>query len=90
MFDYKEAILVGLNQDPSKIYVDFYDPKVLCNSNAAILGYAGEGKSCITQDSAYAYQQGPETAPGPSFYSLAQMLRSYPCRSPYDNQSAGT
>ena len=45
MFDYKEAILVGLNQDPSKIHIDFYDPKVLCNSNVAILGYAGEGKS---------------------------------------------
>lgn len=51
MFDYKEAILVGLNQDPSKIYIDFYDPKVLCNCNAAILGYAGEGKSYyITKD----------------------------------------
>lgn len=44
MFDYKEAILVGLNQNPSKTHIDFYDPKVLCNSNVAILGYAGEGK----------------------------------------------
>ena len=51
MFDYKEAILVGLNQDPSKIHIDFYDPKVLCNSNVAILGYAGEGKSYyVTKD----------------------------------------
>lgn len=51
MFDCKEAILVGLNQDPSKIHIDFYDPKVLCNSNVAILGYAGEGKSYyVTKD----------------------------------------
>ena len=51
MFDYKEAILVGLNQDPSKIHIDFYDPKVLCNSNVAILGYAGEVKSYyVTKD----------------------------------------
>lgn len=51
MFDYKEAILVGLNQDPSKIHIDFYDPKVLCNSNVVILGYAGEGKSYyVTKD----------------------------------------
>ena len=51
MFDYKEAILVGLNQDPSKIHIDFYDPKVLCNSNVAILGYAGAGKSYyVTKD----------------------------------------
>ena len=51
MFDYKEAILVGLNQDPSKIHIDFYGPKVLCNSNVAILGYAGEGKSYyVTKD----------------------------------------
>ena len=51
MFDYKEAILVGLNQDPSKIHIDFYDPKVLCNSNVAVLGYAGEGKSYyVTKD----------------------------------------
>ena len=51
MFDYKEAILVGLNQNPSKTHIDFYDPKVLCNSNVAILGYAGEGKSYyVTKD----------------------------------------
>lgn len=51
MFDYKEAILVGLNQDPSKIHIDFYDPKVLCDSNVAIWGYAGEGKSYyVTKD----------------------------------------
>ncbi len=51
MFDYKEAILVGLNQNPSKTHIDSYDPKVLCNSNVAILGYAGEGKSYyVTKD----------------------------------------
>ena len=51
MFDYKEAILVRLNQNPSKTHIDFYDPKVLCNSNVAILGYAGEGKSYyVTKD----------------------------------------
>lgn len=51
MFDYKEAIMVGLNQNPSKTHIDFYDPKVLCNSNVAILGYAGEGKSYyVTKD----------------------------------------
>lgn len=51
MFDYKEAILLGLNQNPSKTHIDFYDPKVLCNSNVAILGYAGEGKSYyVTKD----------------------------------------
>lgn len=51
MFDYKEAILVGLKQDPSKIHIGFYDRKLLCNSNVAILGYAGEGKSYyVTKD----------------------------------------
>lgn len=45
MFGHEGGILVGLKQDPSKIYVNFYDRKLLCNSNVAILGYAGEGKS---------------------------------------------